>query len=117
LRLILTSPCHDFEKGSGNFETIKPAGEVFWARWVKFLKIRLVWIRQKADGKTMSTVMEIEKAIDKLPAPEFRELAAWIEMRQGVLAGDCAILSEDSLAVDWNKPEEDAAWIHLQSDQ
>ena len=38
-------------EGSGNFETIKPAGEVFWARWVKFLKIRLVWIRQKADGK------------------------------------------------------------------
>jgi hypothetical protein len=52
-----------------------------------------------------------------LPAPEFREIAVWIEMRQGVLAGDCAILSEDSLAVDWNKPEEDAAWIHLQSDQ
>jgi len=65
----------------------------------------------------MNTVMEIENAIDKLPAPEFRELAVWIEMRQGVLAGDCAILSEDSLAVDWNKPEEDAAWIHLQSDQ
>jgi len=73
--------------------------------------------RHKADRKSMSTVMEIEKAIDKLPAPEFRELAAWIEMRQGLLGGECAILSEDSLAVDWNKPEEDAAWMHLQSDQ
>ena len=65
----------------------------------------------------MSTVMEIEKAIDQLPAPEFRLLAAWIEMRQELLAGECAILSQESLAVDWTKPEEDAAWTHLQSDQ
>lgn len=25
------------------------------------------------------------------------------------------LLSEASLAVDWNRPEEDAAWAHLQS--
>lgn len=25
-----------------------------------------------------------------------------------------ALLSEPSLAVDWNRPEEDAAWQHLQ---
>ena len=65
----------------------------------------------------MSTVMEIEKAIDQLPAPEFRILAAWIEKRQEHLSCECAMLSQESLAVDWNKPEEDAAWIHLQSDQ
>ena len=29
--------------------------------------------------------------------------------------GETALLSEASLAVDWNRPEEDAAWSHLQS--
>jgi hypothetical protein len=27
------------------------------------------------------------------------------------------LLSEASLAVDWNRPEEDAAWAHLQSEK
>ncbi|MFM8766156.1 MAG: DUF2281 domain-containing protein [Spartobacteria bacterium] len=65
----------------------------------------------------MSTVMEIEKAIDSLPAPDFRILAAWIDRRKEHLAGECAILSQESLAVDWNKPEEEEAWSHLQLDQ
>jgi hypothetical protein len=30
---------------------------------------------------------------------------------------DTAILSKRSLAEDWNRPEEDAAWSHLQSDR
>jgi hypothetical protein len=30
-------------------------------------------------------------------------------------AGECALLSEAALAQDWNNPEEDAAWQHLQS--
>ena len=29
-------------------------------------------------------------------------------------AGECALLSEAALAEDWNNPEEDAAWNHLQ---
>ena len=29
-------------------------------------------------------------------------------------AGDCAQLSETSLAVDWNAAEEDRAWQHFQ---
>jgi hypothetical protein len=28
-----------------------------------------------------------------------------------------ALLSEQSLAEDWNRPEEDEAWAHLQQDQ
>jgi hypothetical protein len=28
---------------------------------------------------------------------------------------ECALLSEAALAQDWNNPEEDAAWQHLQS--
>jgi hypothetical protein len=29
-------------------------------------------------------------------------------------ASETALISEASLAVDWNRPEEDAAWSHLQ---
>ena len=30
---------------------------------------------------------------------------------------ETALLSEPALAEDWNRPEEDAAWTHLQQDQ
>ncbi|MEZ4266631.1 MAG: hypothetical protein R3F39_09655 [Myxococcota bacterium] len=29
---------------------------------------------------------------------------------------DAALLSEQALAADWDRPEEDAAWAHLQPD-
>jgi hypothetical protein len=29
--------------------------------------------------------------------------------------GEAALLAEAALAVDWNRPEEDAAWSYLQS--
>jgi hypothetical protein len=29
-------------------------------------------------------------------------------------ASECALLSEAALAEDWNRSEEDAAWLHLQ---
>jgi hypothetical protein len=32
-------------------------------------------------------------------------------------AHDAALLSEAALAEDWNRPEEDAAWAHLQPDK
>jgi len=32
-------------------------------------------------------VMEIEKAIEELPAQEFRALVAWLEVRKSGLAG------------------------------
>jgi len=31
--------------------------------------------------------------------------------------GEAAILAEASLAVDWSRPEEDAAWSHLQPEK
>lgn len=31
-----------------------------------------------------------------------------------VVPGDAALLAEAALAVDWNRPKEDAAWSHLQ---
>jgi len=30
------------------------------------------------------------------------------------LSGEAALLAETALAVDWSRPEEDAAWSHLQ---
>ena len=30
------------------------------------------------------------------------------------IPGEAALLAEAALAVDWNRPEEDAAWSHLQ---
>jgi hypothetical protein len=65
----------------------------------------------------MSTILEIENAIYNSPAQEFRILAASMEKRKGHLAGECAMLSQESLAVDWNKPQQEQAWIHLQLDQ
>jgi hypothetical protein len=32
-------------------------------------------------------------------------------------ANETALLSEAALAEDWNRPEEDAAWSHLQSEK
>jgi hypothetical protein len=31
--------------------------------------------------------------------------------------GEPALLAEDALGVDWNRPEEDAAWARLQTKQ
>ncbi len=33
------------------------------------------------------------------------------------VASETALLSEDALAKDWNRPEEDEAWSHLQQAQ
>jgi hypothetical protein len=33
------------------------------------------------------------------------------------VAGEAALLAEAALAVDWTRPEEDAAWSHLQPEK
>lgn len=35
-------------------------------------------------------------------------------LEESVLTHETALLSEPALAEDWNRPEEDAAWSHLQ---
>ena len=42
-------------------------------------KKRLVSRRQKADRRFMSTVMEIEKAIEELPSRDMQKLFSWVE--------------------------------------
>ena len=49
-----------------------------------------------------------------LPAGR-RALVTILEEEAPVGGNETALLSEPALAVDWDRPEEDAAWSHLQS--
>jgi hypothetical protein len=48
-----------------------------------------------------------------LPAPR-RALVTILDEEPVGLVQEVTLLSEASLARDWNRPEEDAAWAHLQ---
>ena len=43
-----------------------------------------------------------------------RALVTILEEEPGTSIHDTALLSEAALAKDWSRPEEDAAWSHLQ---
>lgn len=43
-----------------------------------------------------------------------RALVTILDETLPVAAPETALLSEPALAADWNRPEEDAAWSHLQ---
>lgn len=43
-----------------------------------------------------------------------RALVTILEDAPPVSVSETALLSEQALAEDWNRPEEDAAWSHLQ---
>ncbi|HEX8072132.1 MAG TPA: hypothetical protein VF546_19455 [Pyrinomonadaceae bacterium] len=44
-----------------------------------------------------------------------RALVTILEESPSVSPDETALLSESALAEDWNRPEEDEAWSHLQS--
>ena len=46
-----------------------------------------------------------------------RALVTILEDRQVTSPSESALLSEAALAEDWNRPEEDEAWSHLQRAQ
>jgi hypothetical protein len=46
-----------------------------------------------------------------------RALVTILEEEPSISIAETALLSESALAEDWNKPEEDAAWSHLQRAQ
>jgi hypothetical protein len=46
-----------------------------------------------------------------------RALVTILEDEPGSKVPVTALLSEQSLAEDWNRPEEDEAWAHLQQDR
>jgi len=52
----------------------------------------------------------------KLPSTR-RALVTILEDAQVASANEMALLSEPALAKDWNRPEEDVAWSHLQPER
>ena len=48
----------------------------------------------------------------RVPSPR-RALVTVLD-EPAAVPGEAALLAEAALAVDWNRPEEDAAWSHLQ---
>ncbi len=46
-----------------------------------------------------------------------RALVTILEEEPSTHGSEAALLSEAALAEDWNRPEEDAAWSHLQSER
>ncbi|HVF50136.1 MAG TPA: hypothetical protein VNA19_08620 [Pyrinomonadaceae bacterium] len=46
-----------------------------------------------------------------------RALVTILEEIPNLEVSETALLSEQALAEDWNRPEEDEAWSHLQSQQ
>ena len=50
----------------------------------------------------------------RLAAPRRAVITIFDEDKAGQV-DEAALLSEPALAEDWNRPEEDAAWSHLQS--
>ena len=52
----------------------------------------------------------------ELPCPR-RALVTILDEEPAPPTLETALLSERALAEDWNRPEEDAAWAHLQKDR
>jgi len=52
----------------------------------------------------------------KVKLPERRRAILTI-LDEPMLVSETALLSEAALAEDWERPEEDEAWAHLQSDR
>ena len=75
-----------------------------------------------SESMIVSTPGVVSNLADRLMrlSPEQLELVArYIDSIEGDGSEElsesmlCALLSEDSLASEWNTPEEDAAWAHL----
>lgn len=54
------------------------------------------------------------RLLEPVPLSASRRAVVLILDEQETRAPETALLTERSLAEDWNRPEEDAAWLHLQ---
>lgn len=67
---------------------------------------------------TIEGVLEVDGSVRLLQPIQItsprRALVMILEESSAALPSETAILSERSLAADWNRAEEDAAWSHLQ---
>ena len=71
--------------------------------------------------QTVEAVVDKEghvRLLEKVRLPEARRAFVTILQEDPrPVAGDAALLGEAALAEDWNRPEEDEAWSHLQLEQ
>jgi hypothetical protein len=77
---------------------------------------------EKEDHSAMIQTVEavIEKdgsvrLLQRVTLPRTRRALVTILEEDPISPNETALLSEAALAEDWNRPEEDAAWSHLQS--
>jgi len=69
--------------------------------------------------QTLKAVIEdngLVRLLEPVPAGAPRRALVTI-LEDSPSAIEPALLSEDALAEDWNRPEEDEAWAHLQPDK
>ena len=70
-------------------------------------KKRLVSRRQKADESFMSTVMEIEKAIEELPSRDMQKLFSWVEEKQAMMESTASLFAiydeEEGEGTQWHE--------------
>jgi hypothetical protein len=67
--------------------------------------------------RTVEAVIEPSgqvRLVDPVHLPSARRALVTI-LEEAPYVHDAALLSEAALAEDWNRPEEDAAWAHLQT--
>ncbi|HYR59293.1 MAG TPA: hypothetical protein VEO95_11705 [Chthoniobacteraceae bacterium] len=67
--------------------------------------------------QTLEAVIDEHGAIrllEKIRLPAARRALVTILEDAPAVQAETALLSEPALAEDWNRPEEDAAWAHLQ---
>ena len=57
------------------------------------------------------------RLLGELSVNEPRRALVTVLDEPALLADESELLSEPALSVDWSRPEEDAAWSHLQSDE
>ena len=71
--------------------------------------------------KTIEAVIDEEgkvKLLQSVRLPKSRRaLVTILEEEPLAAVSETALLSEESLAEDWNRPEEDEAWSYLQTEQ
>ena len=71
--------------------------------------------------RTLEAVIDEQGNVRLLEAIQLktsqRALVTILEDESTVSIHETALLSEKALAEDWNKPEEDEAWSHLQQEQ
>lgn len=71
--------------------------------------------------QTIEAIIDVNGDVHLLQSvrlPEARRaLVTILEEEPTTDVSETALLSEDALAEDWNRPEEDEAWSHLQQDR